>query len=137
VPRLDDPNVLARLDPAVVVNVVVVDPVVVLVVLVVDAVVVGAGAVVVVGAVVVGAGAAAAAAAATQPPQGTSVLPVRLRSKRTPLMCAAMSAAQNELLLPYSALNTALFAAVNTLSVPHSLYWLHCSSSAQSKYGWS
>ena len=45
-----------------------------------------------------------------QPPQGTSVAPSRLRSKRAPLMCAAMSAAQNASLDPYSALNTALFA---------------------------
>ena len=70
-----------------------------------------------------------------QGPHGASVAPSRLRSKRAPLMLAAMSAAQNELLEPYSALNTALSASVNTFSVLHSLYWLHCSSSAQSKYG--
>ena len=68
---------------------------------VVDVGLVTAGAVVgvVVGAVV-GAVVATGAEGVPQPPHGTSVLPSRLRSKRTPLMCAAMSAAQNDELVP-------------------------------------
>ena len=60
---------------------------------------------------------------------------MRFWENNTPLMCAAMSAAQNDVSPPYSALNTALFAAVNACSAPHSLYWLHCSSRDQSKKG--